>query len=250
MINGFVEEIFASIQGEGPYVGQRHIFVRFIGCDLDCRYCDTPAAKGRPASGRPAPCNAQVSPDADRREAVPGPLDGKTLLDLCQRLVIPGPAKPIVSLTGGEPLLHAPFLASWLPGVRERFSLYLETNGIHADALRKLLPFIDTVSMDIKLPSATGQAGRWEEHRAFLAATAGKERYVKTVVTHDTNDDDVETAVRLVASQDPSITFVLQPASGSLAPPIGRLILMQNEALRALSDVRVIPQVHRILDIP
>ncbi|MBN1405468.1 MAG: 7-carboxy-7-deazaguanine synthase QueE, partial [Candidatus Omnitrophica bacterium] len=36
-----VLEIFSSIQGEGIYVGERQIFIRFAGCNLNCVYCDT-----------------------------------------------------------------------------------------------------------------------------------------------------------------------------------------------------------------
>ncbi|MCK5661099.1 MAG: 7-carboxy-7-deazaguanine synthase QueE, partial [Methanosarcinales archaeon] len=36
-----IYEIFNSIQGEGPYVGMRQVFVRFCGCNLACEYCDT-----------------------------------------------------------------------------------------------------------------------------------------------------------------------------------------------------------------
>ena len=34
-------EIFSSIQGEGPDVGAATLFVRFGGCDLRCRWCDS-----------------------------------------------------------------------------------------------------------------------------------------------------------------------------------------------------------------
>ena len=34
-------EVFSSIQGEGLYIGDRQIFVRFLMCNLSCAYCDS-----------------------------------------------------------------------------------------------------------------------------------------------------------------------------------------------------------------
>ena len=35
-----IVDIFSSIQGEGLYVGERHLFVRFKECNLKCINCD------------------------------------------------------------------------------------------------------------------------------------------------------------------------------------------------------------------
>ena len=37
----WVDEIFASIQGESSYVGYPTVFVRLFGCPVKCSYCDT-----------------------------------------------------------------------------------------------------------------------------------------------------------------------------------------------------------------
>ena len=42
-----ITEIFCSIQGEGLYLGQKQIFVRFAHCNLDCDYCDEPKVKDK-----------------------------------------------------------------------------------------------------------------------------------------------------------------------------------------------------------
>ncbi len=147
--------------------------------------------------------------------------------------------------------MQAAFLSTWLPSVKNRFRIYLETNGILHEAMKNLRGSIDVVSMDFKLPSATGLRPFWEEHSRFLAAAADAGAvFVKAVVTRDTSRDDVARSARLIAGQNPSIPFVLQPAAGPLAPDINMLVDYQDAALGITRDVRVIPQVHKILMVP
>lgn len=245
-----IDEVFASVQGEGPWAGQRHIFVRFIGCDLRCGYCDTPDTVKDSAGSGARPCRAQVSPRSFDRELVPNPIAPPILTALCDRLIVHGPSCPVVSLTGGEPLLHHAFLSEWLPSLRKIFRIYLETNGIHYDAMIDLAGLVDIVSMDMKLPSATGDRPRWDEHRKFLAAAAGTGLFVKIVVTRTTSDDDVDSASRLLAQHDRRLPFIIQPAGGSIAPVRAALVRFQHLALSVLEDVRIIPQLHKVLGMP
>jgi organic radical activating enzyme len=246
-----IQEIFSSLQGEGPWLGERHIFIRFLGCDIRCRYCDTPAAmQCGPDDPSLKYCRVQTSPSMSASEQVLNPIAEQTLTEFCSRLIIPGPSHSTLSLTGGEPLLHRDFLRGWLPQVKGAFRIYLETNGVHADALQEVRDLVDVVSMDFKLPSATGLPPFWEEHKRFLSAAKGKTLFVKAVVTNDTSRDDVLTSARIIAGFDAALPLIIQPAGGAFAPEPAMLMEFQDAALRIIADVRVIPQAHKMLQVP
>jgi len=46
-----ISEIFYSIQGEGELSGVPTVFIRTSGCNLRCRWCDTPYASWSPEGG-------------------------------------------------------------------------------------------------------------------------------------------------------------------------------------------------------
>ena len=184
-------EVFSSFQGEGLYVGQRQLFVRFAGCNLRCHYCDTEGAQGAPDT-----CRFEKHPGRRDFNTCPIPVSESRLLDATQHLQ----GHEAVSLTGGEPLMQAGFIASIAPRLASLGSqVHLETNGVLHRELETVIGCVDVVAMDIKLPSATGQPPRFDDNRAFLAAAARREVFVKLVVCAATTADEVSQAAGVVA---------------------------------------------------
>jgi organic radical activating enzyme len=68
-------------------------------------------------------------------------------------------------------------------------------------------------------------------------------------VTRDTKEEDVLTAARIIAAFDRSTVLVIQPAGGLLAPESPMLMDLQDASLGIIEDVRVIPQVHKMLNV-
>jgi len=240
-----IVEIFSSPQGEGPYVGERMTFVRFQRCNLKCTYCDTPQGLCHQTE-----CRVETPPGSGNFQATPNPVSAATLNEILSHF-----DDRMLSVTGGEPLEQAWFLKEWLPSQAPRKGILLETNGVRHDCLADLLPFVETVSMDIKLPSSTGQRARWDDHAKFLreVIAAGRDVYVKIVVTAKTTDHDIQEAIRILTGINRYITMVIQPASPTLMfhEPITQERLKSVERLCSawLTDVRVIPQMHKVWNI-
>jgi organic radical activating enzyme len=241
---GYLSEIFVSFQGEGSHVGRRHLFVRFAGCNLRCRYCDTPDSLERTPGytlwddGQGTSRENPVTPD-------------ELAVVIGDYLARKGPIDAI-ALTGGEPLLQSEFIAAALGAQSLGAPVLLETNGVLPRRLAEVLPFVDIISMDIKLPSNTGESQFWEAHRQFLEIGRSREIYVKVVVDDGTSADEVESAFKLVARHAPEAPAFLQPmtaADGGTGISATRLEQLYGVARRRHVGVRVLPQAHKLIGI-
>ncbi|AHB89449.1 queuosine biosynthesis radical SAM protein QueE [Thermosynechococcus sp. NK55a] len=243
-------EIFSAIQGEGANVGCRQIFIRLAGCDLRCTYCDS-------AHTWFVPSHALIEEQSGDRhfQAIPNPVPAAHILEAVQQLNTP-PIHDSISLTGGEPLLHAATLAPFLPLLKAHSSLplYLETGGHHPEALQLILPAIDSVGMDIKLPSVSGEC-HWSAHEVFLRLCdrASVEVFCKVIISRTTDPADLDRLSTLVASVNPHIPVFLQPVTpvgtGRCTPPPTpeQVLKWQGQLKARLTHVRVIPQTHKFL---
>ncbi|MDP3789331.1 MAG: 7-carboxy-7-deazaguanine synthase QueE [Candidatus Omnitrophota bacterium] len=223
-------EIFSSMQGEGLFLGAKQIFVRFAGCNLTCSFCDTP------------------------KKAVMKGLNTEEILKKIKDLEQKKGEHHSVSLTGGEPLLHTDFLKNLLPKLkRAGFKIYLETNGTLPEKLAEIIKYIDFIAMDFKLPSSTRVPALWEKHAKFLEIARKKNVFVKAVVTDDTSEDDILRTMGLIKKADSRILLILQPVTtkqgGISAAAENRISGYLRLAGRDLENVRIIPQMHKVMGI-
>lgn len=259
-----VLEVFASLQGEGLYVGEAQTFLRLSGCALRCRYCDTPqswAVPGARAAGRgpgwltPLEAAVEVARAEARADEDHGP----------QRTV---------SITGGEPLEWVPFLRALRPLLGSR-RLHLETSGLFPQALAEALPAVDHISLDLKLwsdmlpakPFAAGQrpaqpsAGAPPQtpralaraRRESLRLCRGRDASAKLVLTERSDPAEAGAALAELAELAPGLPLFLQPATPSLeaeAPSPALLEGLLDEALELGLRPRQLPQIHKLLGLP
>jgi organic radical activating enzyme len=161
-----------------------------------------------------------------------------------------------VSLTGGEPLIHLPFLPFLLTDIkRTGYRTYLETAGVHPEALEEVISLCDVIAMDFKPSSVTGSKDYSEEHRRFLSLAKQKEVFVKLTLSESLDHDEYDRLIGIIAAVAPQTPVILQPLSGEngedrAAEGLTLLSRLQRRALRVLPDVRIVPRLHKILNIP
>lgn len=213
----FIREIFTSLQGEGPYVGEKQIFVRFCHCNLKCQYCDT---------------------DFNKKNAVE--YSTKELFEYLNKI-----DTKTISLTGGEPLIEVEFLKEFFKSYKLNKKIYLETNGTLYNELNSIIDFVDVVSMDIKLNSATKQKNNFLENEKFLDIANKKEVFIKVVFDKNINNDEINNVVELAKKHNNLI--VLQPKM-----PMDKELAFEeifDKFYSKYKNTRLIPQVHKFLNI-
>lgn len=258
-----VMEVFASIQGEGAYVGEPQTFLRLAGCPLRCRWCDTPASWRVKPDARVRVGGRELTADAATTNFAT-PLAAACWIKEAEA----GGLARTVSVTGGEPLLWPEFLLGLRPLLGAR-RMHLETAGAHPRTLARVLELCDHVSLDLKpeldldapeeldtevLEPVPRTRDEWRAAReACLELVRDRDACGKIVVNGERSAADFVGLFDEVERVNPGLLVVLQPVTplgGALAPSRELLECLLDLAFERELTVRVLPQVHRALRVP
>ncbi|TFG24031.1 MAG: 7-carboxy-7-deazaguanine synthase QueE [Promethearchaeota archaeon] len=206
-LEGYIAEIFSSIQGEGGTVrgscfGKRQIFIRFSGCNIangafkstGCFWCDTPQAQIMETEY----LNYEQKPCSQEFERMKNPVKISEIIQIVENLITPDLHS--ISLTGGEPLYQLEFISELIKALN--YPLYLETNGSiipFENDLKELAKYIKYCCCDIKDKSSMAALlFNWENlvnnELEFISKMIhyGVETFAKIVVTSQTQIQDIQ----------------------------------------------------------
>ena len=230
-----LSEVFTSIEGEGVLAGTKTMFVRLAGCPLRCHWCDTPYAIPMDSGN-----------DVSIHEVE------KMMLDELQ------PNTYKVNFTGGEPLAQAAAVAELARFARSKgIRTYLESACYDAKKFAQVLPYIDICKIEFKLTDARSVDDRNyptllknELECLRMAVAADKRPYIKVVVTNSSDAAELGNLARSVfsvARPEDIAGFIIQPSYGIDEPLLDRLFCFYDVVYPLYDQVRVVPQLHKII---
>lgn len=230
-----LSEIFTSIEGEGVLFGTKTMFVRLAGCPLNCHWCDTPYAIPMDSGGDFS--------TSEVKEMIAGEL-------------LPNTYK--VNFTGGEPLVQHEAVIELAKFVKEKgIRTYLESACYDSVRFAKVLPYIDLVKIEFKMRDSLAVDGKNyptllknELECLKMAVEAGKNPYIKIVVTNSTDEGELKDLVRKVfaAIKERDVAgFIIQPSHSVDEPLLDRLFAFYDAIYPYYEQVRVVPQLHKII---
>lgn len=143
-----------------------------------------------------------------------------------------------VSLTGGEPMLEKNLIFLIKKLKEKEYKIFLETNGTKFD--ENVFFESDFISIDLKTPSS---GNSFFEKRVFSYALKNQRKTQLKLVIQNENDIKFFKKFYEKNKKEKYKNWILQPEWSS------RKKLKYNEIINSFPRVRIIPQVHKILNI-
>ena len=196
-------ETFRSLQGEGKKIGVPTYFIRTVGCNLKCSWCDTQYAMSEPGED----------------------ISVEKIMELVKD-------ETDVCLTGGEPMLQKDTLELLDKLSKAGKTVVLETNG---SISVKDVPDSDNIiiSMDIKCP-CSGMADKMEFGNIALLK---KKDQLKFVISDGV---DLEYAVEILKKYSPKCEVIFTPVGGMDIEPLAEEVVERRINARVLPQLHKI----------
>lgn len=172
------DNVFYTIQGEGPSAGKPAIFVRTAYCNLKCSFCDSPY------TWKSEYVNSLEKPFLNTWEEIYSSICA--LNTECKRVVI----------TGGEPLMFEKELASLFYKLMEnKYTIEIETNGTVMPSLGVYFQFPELFQFNVS-PKLSNNSVDSKEKRVKPAVIAEflklKNAYFKFVIANKEDWEEVK----------------------------------------------------------
>lgn len=235
MNKAYLTNIFSSIQGEGIYIGEKQLFIRFSECNLDCPYCDTKESWSEQPEYR------LTIKEKDIDMVMQNPLSPEALEAIIDEHI--DKSYHGISLTGGEPLLRIDFLLEFLPLLEKReYKILLETNGTLPFNLKKIIHLVDIVSADVKYSIFPELR---EVQLEFFRIMKERENYIKILLENQTVLGSYEDILMDIKGVNEGTSIILQPVWGEEVD----IFKFYNLAKKYFENVKFIPQMHKYIKI-
>lgn len=231
-------EIFTSLEGEGVLYGTKTLFVRLAGCPFTCFYCDTKES---------LPMDSGQEYEISDACA----LIEKNLADKTYK----------VNFTGGDPLVQAEAVVEMAKFIQtKKIPTYLESSCYDSKKFAKVLPFIDYIKIELKTKDSDFVDAK---HYSTLienalncldqSVAAKKPTYIKIVVSQKTTLEEFSLLVQKIfgtVSAKDLKGFIIQPTYGVAEPTLQQLLGFYDVVYSSYSEVRVVPQLHKLIGAP
>ena len=231
-------EIFTSIEGEGILYGTKTLFVRLAGCPYSCFYCDTLDA---------------LPLDSGKEYSI------NEACDLIDKNLQKNTYK--VNFTGGEPLIQHEAVSELAKHVKSKgIPTYLESACFDSKKFLHVLPSIDFVkiefkTIDSKFIDTKHYPNLIKNTLECLNASinANKITYIKIVVSSNTefsSFNELVDKIFKITSKEKISGFIIQPTTSISEPSLEKLIEFYDSVYPYYDQVRIVPQLHKIINAP
>lgn len=207
-----VNEIFASIDGEGIRTGLSAVFIRLYGCNLKCSYCDTRYS-----------CE-----NKEYKEM--------TLMDILEKVLSYN--IPRVTLTGGEPLIHEGVKDLINSLVLNGIEVNIETNG--AVDLNEFWQFRYSSKVIFTMDYKCASSGMEDKMKLGNLHLLQPKDVIKFVVS---NYNELEKMEYILKESECKARPYVSPVFGAIDPKDLVEYVLDNE----LNNVTVQVQLHKII---